>query len=501
MPETLLAVQQVSKHFAGVRALDQVDLTVNRGEIHCLVGENGSGKSTVIKTIAGVHSPDAGAIIIGGKAYTHWRPIDAIREGIQVIYQDFSLFPNLTVAENIALNSQLAQNRRLVNWREVRRTAQAALEQIGHNIDLDARVEGLSVADKQLVAICRALVQNAKLIIMDEATTALTEQEVQSLFKIIKHLQAQGIAILFVSHKLNEVFGISEQITIIRNGKNVAHGDAASFDRTTLVQHMTGRELDDQPFVYQHPPAGGPSLLKVENLARRGTFAGISFELQPGEILGITGLLGSGRTELALALFGMRPADSGQVYLDGKPLHLRSVQDAVDNGIAYVPEDRLTEGLFLSQPIAKNMAVGTIRRLLTGWGLTDRTRMDTQVAEWVKHLRIATPSAQLPVNSLSGGNQQRVVLARWLATNPRVLILNGPTVGVDVGSKSDIHHILRDLAQRGVGVIIISDDLPEVLQNCNRILVMRKGRLIDEFGADQVTENELAHKLSGGVTL
>lgn len=498
MSEILLAVQNVSKNFGGVQALKEVNFTIRSGEIHCLVGENGSGKSTVIKAIAGVIPIDSGQIVIDGKTYHRLRPIDAIREGIQVIYQDFSLFPNLTVAENIALSSVVAQNRRFVDWQEIRRKAQAALERVGHTIPLDTLVESLSVAEKQLVAICRALVQNARLIIMDEATTALTEREVQNLFSVIRNLQSQGISILFVSHKLNEVLAISERITIIRNGKVVAEGNASEFDRSRMVQLMTGRDVGQEPFVYQRPAEAAP-LFRVENLYRRKTFADISFDLYPGEILGITGLLGSGRTELALALFGIKPAERGQFYLDGKPVQIRSVADAVRHGIGYVPEDRLTEGLFLQQAISKNLVISNVRELTKRTGFLDRKQMADQVSNWIQRLAIKAASPDVPVQTLSGGNQQRVVLAKWLATKPRVLVLNGPTVGVDVGSRAEIYAILRNLAQGGLGVIIISDDLPELLQNCNRILVMRRGRIIEELQAADVTENQLALKLSGGM--
>jgi simple sugar transport system ATP-binding protein len=495
MGEPFLTLTNISKSFSGAKALDGVDFTIGRGEICCLAGENGSGKSTLIKIIAGVLAPDQGEISIDGKLCKQLRPIDAIREGIQIIYQDFSLFPNLTVAENIAMNHQLVQKRRTVHWREVRQIARAALEQINIRIDLDARIEELSVANKQLVAISRALLQNAKLIIMDEPTTALTQKEVDSLFAIIKKLQAKGIAILFVSHKLNEVFEISEKIMIIRNGRHVVDGPTRDFDRSKFVYYMTGREIPDSSFQYQ-PVADSGSLLRVAGLSRQGAFRDISFELLPGEILGITGLLGSGRTELALALFGLRPADSGEIWIDEQPVRIQSVQDAVRHKIGYVPEDRLTEGLFLPQPIQKNIVASILDRLLNAARLLDVPQREATVAGWIQELSIATPSADLPVQSLSGGNQQRVVIAKWLATAPRILILNGPTVGVDIGSKKDIHEIIIRLSRQGMGVIIISDDIPELLQTCNRILLMKKGCVAAEFSSDGVTEHELTAKLT-----
>ncbi|MGE5508551.1 MAG: sugar ABC transporter ATP-binding protein [Chitinophagales bacterium] len=498
MAEELLTVRHIKKSFSGVQALRDVSLTVGRGEIRCLVGENGCGKSTLIKVIAGVYTPDDGEIVIEGRVSRRLTPIGAIREGIQVIYQDFSLFPNLTAAENIALNFELAKRQRLIDWKEVNRVAREAIDRIDVKLDLSANVEDLSVADKQLIAISRALLQNAKLIIMDEPTTALTQKEVKSLFRVVKGLQEKGISILFVSHKLNEVLEIADKVTIMRNGRVVADGEVAQFDRAALVRHMTGRDLSETRFTWQPGPEKADRLLTVEGLSRKGSFADVSFDLRPGEILGITGLLGSGRTELAMALFGLRPADAGRVTLDGRPIRVRNVQDAIRHGIGYVPEDRLTEGLFLVQPIAKNIVASTIDRLCGGFSrLIDSRRLDAEVDGWVGRLKVATPSAALPVQSLSGGNQQRIVLAKWLATKPRVLILNGPTVGVDVGSKADIHATVRSLAEQGMGVIVISDDIPELLQNCNRILLMRKGRIAEEFAGDAVDENELARKLMG----
>jgi simple sugar transport system ATP-binding protein len=495
MDDVFLQLNNISKAYAGVQALQDVSLHIRRGEIHCLAGENGSGKSTLIKIIAGVVAPDAGTIVIDGQPQSRVQPIDMIRAGIQVIYQDFALFPNLTVAENIALNYELAQNKRFVSWPEVQRIARRALDQIGVTIPLDARVEQIPVAAKQLVAIARALLQNARLLILDEPTTALTHREVQSLFGVIKGLQAKGIATLFVSHKLNEVFAISERISIIRNGRKVVDSDVASLDPARLTYAMTGRQFEDQSYAYTpHDPAA-PPLLRVEGLGVAGGFAGVSFELHAGEILGITGLLGSGRTELALALFGIRPATTGSIRVDGEPARIASVEDAIRLGIGYVPEDRLSEGLFLPQSIGRNIVARTLDQLVGPLRLLQASRTREAINGWVKQLAIKTRSPELPVRTLSGGNQQRVVLAKWLASQPRVLILNGPTVGVDVGSKHELHEIIRRLAQNGMGVIVISDDIPELLQLCNRILLMRKGEVAAGWERAAVDEALLTAKL------
>ena len=494
MSEVFLKVTNINKAFAGVQALKNVNLTINKGEICCLAGENGSGKSTLIKIIAGAYKPDDGEIEINGKRYSNITPMDTIREGIQIIYQDFSIFPNLTAAENIALNSELAKNRKLVNWKSVYHTAKEAIEKINVNIDLDARVMVLSVADKQVIAISRALLQNAKLIIMDEPTTALTKKEIDSLFHVIDGLRKQGISILFVSHKIEEVFALAEKITILRNGENVISDDVKNFDRAKFIYYMTGREFDET--YYEAKNTSEDPVMKVENIGKKGSFADISFELHSGEILGITGLLGSGRTELALALFGREAIDTGKIIMDGKEIRLRSVKHAIKHGIGYVPEDRLTEGLFLSQSIARNTVASVIDRMKGKFAFLSRSTMKGIVSHWVSDLRIKTANVENPVQTLSGGNQQRVVLAKWLATQPKVLILNGPTVGVDIGSKKDIHDILRKLSDDGMAIVIISDDIPEVLNNCNRVLIMRKGRIVGEFGGKSLTEDMLNQKLT-----
>ncbi len=494
MSEVFLKVTNINKAFAGVQALKDVNLTINKGEICCLAGENGSGKSTLIKIIAGAYKPDDGEIEINGKKYNTITPMDTIREGIQIIYQDFSIFPNLTAAENIALNSELAKNKKLVNWKNVYDTAKKAIEKINVEIDLDARVVELSVADKQLIAISRALLQNAKLIIMDEPTTALTKKEIDSLFKVIDGLRQQGISILFVSHKIEEVFALAEKITILRNGENVISDDVKNFDRAKFIYYMTGREFNETYYEARH--TSKEPVMKVENIGKKGSFADISFELHSGEILGITGLLGSGRTELALALFGRDVIDTGKIIMEGKEIRLRNVKQAIRHGIGYVPEDRLTEGLFLSQSIARNTVASVIDRMKGKFAFLSRSKMKDIVGHWVGDLKIKTANVDNPVQTLSGGNQQRVVLAKWLATKPKVLILNGPTVGVDIGSKKDIHDILRRLSDDGMAIVIISDDIPEVLNNCNRVLIMRRGRIVGEFGGKSLTEDMLAQKLT-----
>ncbi|MGI6877232.1 sugar ABC transporter ATP-binding protein [Microbacterium sp. gxy059] len=495
--DNVIALHGISKAFAGVQALQDITLEIAPGEVHCLAGENGSGKSTLIKVLSGVHAPDSGEIEVGGARVRSLTPQAAIAHGVQVIYQDFSVFPNLTVMENLAFTSELSAGGAFVSWRRMRRTAEEALAKIGVDIDLTARLETLSVAQKQLVAIARALMNDARLLVLDEPTTALTKREVARLFEIIADLTSRGVAILFVSHKLEEVFEISERFTIIRNGKHVITCLPEELDRRSFSAYMTGREFDETSFV----PAsvGAEPVLELEGVGVEGAFEDVSLALRPGEILGITGLLGSGRTELALTMFGMLPHDSGRILVRGEPVRLSGVRDAIARDIAYVPEDRLTEGLALERSIGKNITISEIDRFVSRLGLLDRRRVDEEARRWVERLRIATPDPDNAASTLSGGNQQRVVLAKWLATGPRVLILNGPTVGVDIGSKHDIHEVLRELAADGLAVIIISDDIPEVLDNCNRVLVMNAGRIVHEVDPRATGEMELAALMSEDV--
>ena len=489
MAQSLLKAEHVKISFGNVHALKDVSLEILPGEIHCLAGENGCGKSTIIKIISGVYQRDGGTIEFNGKKLEKITPIDAINMGIQVIYQDFALFPNLTVAENLALNTELASGKKTVSWKNVRKIAREAVAKINFQVDLDQKVEELSVAQKQMVAISRALMSNAKLIIMDEPTTALTKKEVNALFKIILKLKEQGIAILFISHKLNEVFEISERFTIFRNGEMVATGSTKELDDRKFTYYMTGREFSDQ--VFSPKKISEKPVLELKNLSREGAFSDVSFSLKRGEILGITGLLDSGRTELALAMFGLKPAESGEIRKDGKTVKITNPREAIANKIGYVPEDRLSEGLFLTQSIGDNIIISEIDKLKKRNGQFDRKKRDEEVEKWVRELEIKTDNPDNPATTLSGGNQQRIVLAKWLACDLDVLILNGPTVGVDIGSKHDIHMILQKLAEQGLGIIIISDDLPEVIQNCSRVIVIKNGKIKSEYNTQNVSEKTI----------
>lgn len=490
MSENILCVKNIKKSFGGVRALKGVDLTIKKGEAHCLAGENGCGKSTIIKVISGFYKPDEGSIEIDGKQYDNLSTSDAISAGIQVIYQDFSIFPNLTVMENLAFNQVLAENKKIVRKTEYRSIAKEAIKKINFNVDLDARVETLSVADKQLIAISRALFHNAKLIIMDEPTTALTKKEVGRLFRIIEELKKEGITILFVSHKIDEVFEISDRITILRNGENVYESSIKDTTEEKFTYYMTGREIDTTDTKEEKDFSKSEKVLEVRNLSARG-FKNISFDLHSGEILGIAGQLGSGRTELSLALFGMIKPSNGSISVSGEMVTLNSVKDAQNKGIALVPEDRLTEGLFLQQAIYKNISVTSLKEISGKFGVVNECREKDLSNHWVEEIGVATSDQALPVQTLSGGNQQKVVLARWISTNPKILILNGPTVGVDIGAKFDIHKLLRNLAMEGMAVLIVSDDMAEVTALCDRVLIMKSGDMTGEFIGKEITDENL----------
>ena len=491
MSETLLEVKKVSKHFGGVKALDQVGLTIKKGEIHCLVGENGCGKSTLIKIISGFYKPDEGEIYFDGISYSSLDINQSIQLGIQVIYQDMSIFPNLTVAENIAMNYELYNKKKLVNWKKVMEIAKKSLDHIGINIPLDEVVGNLSVADKQLIAIARSILYNSRLIIMDEPTSALTRREVDKLFKVIRQLQNEGISILFVSHKLDEVFEIADQFTVFRNGKLITSQPAKNIADEEFVYYMTGRKIVEEYFQAENADMD-KTLFKVENLCLKNGFENINFEIHPGEILGITGLLGSGRTELAKTLFGMYQADSGKIYIGNDEVTIKSPMDALKLKIAYVPEDRLTEGLFLTQSIERNMIISNIDRLRRKKGTVDFEKGIEDSRKWVESLGIKLHNLKDGIQTLSGGNQQKVVLGKWLETEPKVLILNGPTVGVDIGAKYDIHNYLRELARKkSIAILLISDDISEVLMNCNRILIIKHGRITNEFKNTDLDSSKL----------
>lgn len=491
-----ITLENISKRFPGVLALDGVNLTLNKGEVHCLAGQNGCGKSTIIKVISGVYQPEKGAsILIDGKLLHQLTPQLSFYYGVQMIYQDLSLFPNLTVAENIAVHRYLPGGDFWVKRKSMRERALAAMQRVGVTLDLDKKVEQLSIADRQLVAICRAIAADARLVIMDEPTASLTSQEVKGLLNVVRDLKSQGICVVFVSHRLDEVMEVADRISVMRDGKWVGTWQASELDSHELAFLMTGQRFTYRPL----PPlaAKAAPLLEIRKLSRGEQFRNIDLTLHQGEIVSITGLLGAGRTELCLSLFGMTQPESGEIFVAGEPVRFRHNRDAIRHGIGYVSEDRLTQGLIMEQSIYDNTIVSVFDQLHTRSGLLDHSKAAALVNKLVQDLNIKVSDTALPVKTLSGGNAQRIAIAKWVATQPRILILDSPTVGVDIANKEGIYHIAKALAEQGMAVLMICDEIPEAYYNSHRVLVMRKGELIAEFYPHQCTEQQIAEVVNG----
>ena len=491
-----LSLRSVSKTFGGVRALIDVDFEVRAGEVHCLAGENGCGKSTLIKIIAGVHPPEPGAeITLGNRRHTGLSPGAARAQGVQVIWQDLALFPHMTVAENIAFERNLGHRPRLANSGSFRRIAQSVLDRLHLTLDLDAAVKDLSIAQRQVVAICRALAADARILFMDEPTASLTKSETDALLDVVRRLAASGIAVVFVSHKLAEVLAVSERVTVLRDGRKVGVFACADVTQSRLTELMTGATFDDA--VHAHAIDDAPAVIETRHLTRTGEYTDISLTVRQGEVVGLIGLLGAGRTELAATLFGMTRPDSGTLLLEGREQRFGSNRDAIRAGIGYVSEDRLSLGLVQPQSIADNLVSPVLDRILGATGLIDTSAKRRLVDSWVSRLAIRIGDPAHAVNTLSGGNQQRVVLAKWLATNPKVLILDSPTVGVDVGARAGIFEIVRGLAAEGMAILLISDEIPEVYFNADRILHMRGGRIVATHDPRDTTMDALEAEIHG----
>jgi rhamnose transport system ATP-binding protein len=468
MNTPLLRLTGITKSFGGVRALVRGELELHAGQVTALIGENGAGKSTLVKVLTGIHAPDGGTIELDGRSVRIRSPQDAQRLGISVIHQESVVFDDLTVAENI-----LSRWPGLIRWGAMHRAAARLLEQLESHIDPHALLGSLSIAEKHLVQIARALSQDARIVIMDEPTAALSHHEAEDLLRIVRRLRSEGRAVLYISHKFEEVFAIADRYAAFRDGAAVGEGLIADKSVDDLVKLMVGRPVDQ---VFPKLPAQlGEELLRVDGLSREPEFADVSFTLRRGEILGVYGLVGAGRTELMHALFGMSRPRVGRVVLDGQEIQLHDPCDAIRKGIVYVPEDRQSQGAILTRSICDNITLPSLESF-TRWGLVDPARERVAAQEWIARLQVKCASAQQEVGSLSGGNQQKVVLARWLLTRPRVLILDEPTKGIDIGSKSVVHRLMSELVQQGLGVIMVSSELPEVLGMSDRILVMRRGR-------------------------
>jgi rhamnose transport system ATP-binding protein len=483
----ILSVVGVSKSFGSTHALRSVSLDLAGGEIHALVGENGAGKSTLIKVMTGLYRPDEGHLAVDGEPVELRNPASAQALGIACIYQEPLVFPDLTVAENIFIGGTGGGH--LVRWRDLDARAREILDQLEVNIDPRSVASQLTMAGQQAVEIAKAMSREVRVLIMDEPTASLSAHEVRRLFRQVRRLAASGVAILFVSHRLDEVFELSHRITVLRDGQHISTKPVGQVTEVSLIRDMVGRELSE--FFRRVPHEPGDVALSVEGLGRQGVFEDVSFDVREGEVLGFAGLVGSGRTEVAEALFGVQPADSGVIKRRGAVVEVGSPRAAMDHGIAYVSEDRRRMGLSLPQSVAANVTLPGLRKFLSRWRLVDRGAERRAAEVYQARLRIRTPSLSTPVGNLSGGNQQKVMLAKWLDTKPAVLIFDEPTRGIDVGAKADVHELIGELARAGVAVILISSDLPEVLAMSDRVLVMREGRQMGIFAGRDLEQERI----------
>jgi inositol transport system ATP-binding protein len=502
MNQYLLKMEAISKQFPGVKALDNVSLDIAPGEIHGLLGENGAGKSTLIKIMSGAYQPDAGTMELDGQRIHLANPHHAQALGIVTIYQEFNLVPSLTIAENVFIGREPGKSG-FVDWGALKRETLAVTERLGIHLNPMSLVRNLSVADQQMVEIARALSMRSRVIIMDEPTSALSDNEVQQLFKIVRDLKAHSISIIFVTHRLEEVHEICDRITVLRDGRNVGSANVADIKTADIIRMMVGRSMDE---LFQRAKFHeyGDVALEVRGLSRLGTardpnatvLNDISFAVRRGEILGIAGLVGAGRTELARAIFGADPFDSGQVLIDGHPVRIKSPQDAIRHGIGLVPEDRKQQALFLALAVRENLSIASLGSLMRWGAFVDEKAEMSLMQRFREALNIRMASPEQKILNLSGGNQQKVVIARWLALQPKVLIVDEPTRGIDVAAKAEVHQLLDEMARSGIAVIMISSELPEILGMSDRIITVREGRLTGEILRAEANEEKLMHLMT-----
>ncbi len=488
--DLILEVKQVSKFFPGVRALDRVDLTLHRGEVLCLVGENGAGKSTLTKILSGIHDPNPSTeyIRLDGEEVEFRNSQEAKARGLVTIYQELSLVQGLTVAENIFLGNLPRTRRGLIDWKTLNARSTEILSELGVDVDSEELVGNLSISRQQMVEIARALSQGTKVIIFDEPTSSLTETEKDILFDNIRRLKARGVAIIYITHKMDEVFEISDRITVLRDGKNSGELVTKEAKLDDIIRLMIGRVVED--YFHKNEAEKGDEVLRVEGLTKAGLFEDVSFSIRSGEVVGLYGLVGAGRSEVAETVFGARPHDSGTVYLQGKAVKIDSTKDAVIQGMGFVPEDRKQQGLILQMTCRDNTSIAKLPWIST-MGVVDRRREKSIFIDYQSKLSISTPSPTQRVDKLSGGNQQKIVIAKWMSLGPKVLILDEPTRGIDVGSKAEIHKLIAQLAESGMAVLVISSEMPEIMGVSDRIITMRQGRVSGIFTEDEITQENL----------
>lgn len=492
--QPLLEVRNITKVFPGVKALDNVDMQLASGEVRALVGENGAGKSTLIKIIAGVYQPNEGQIFIDGKQEEIADPYHALKLGIAPVHQEVNLEPYLSVAENIFIGRQPKSRFGLIDYDRMNREATEWLKLLGVTIEPTLPLGMASIAERQMVAIARAVSMDAKIMIFDEPTSSLSQNEVESLFNVIRKLKEKALSIIYISHRLEEVFKICDSITIMRDGEVVTHEELSNLDTPSIIRMMIGR---DQKDMYDKSTVElGEPVLQVKNLCVKGILRDISFDLKAGEIVGVTGLVGAGRTELARALFGDLPITSGSLHINGKEIKIRSPKDVIQAGIGFIPEDRKEQGLVIDMSVIKNISMAIMKRIST-IGFINLKKETNVAKEYINQMSIKTPSVNQEVKYLSGGNQQRVVIAKWLATHPKILIVDEPTRGIDVGAKADIYHLLNNLSKDGVAILMISSELPEIIAMSNRVLVIYHGRLQAELSGENINQELILHHAIG----
>ncbi|MEY8874975.1 MAG: sugar ABC transporter ATP-binding protein [Leptothrix sp. (in: b-proteobacteria)] len=489
----LLEIEGIRKAFPGVVALDDVRFSLRAGTVHALMGENGAGKSTLMKIIAGIYTPDLGEIRVKGRALTLHGPLDALNNGIAMIHQELNLMPYMTVAENIWIRREPLNRFGLVDHAELRRRTQALFDRLVIDIDPEAEVRSLSIASRQMVEIAKAVSFDSDVLIMDEPTSALTDKEVAHLFRIIKQLRAQGKGIVYITHKMNELFEIADEVSVFRDGKYIDTKPSGEVTRDEIIKMMVGREIT-QMFPKETVPIGDV-VLSVKSLAVDGIFKDISFDIRAGEILGLAGLVGSGRSNVAEALFGVVPATGGTISINGQPIVIHNPATAMNAGMAFLTEDRKDTGCFLILDILSNMESAVLSQRYVKYGFVQQGELSRDCEAMSRSLRVKTPDLAEVIQNLSGGNQQKVLIGRWLLTKPKILILDEPTRGIDVGAKAEIHRLVSQLAADGVAVLMISSEMPEVLGMSDRVMVMHEGRvtgIVDRADADQVRIMELA---------
>lgn len=483
MSDIILELKNISKSFPGVKALDDVSFPIERGTVHALVGENGAGKSTLIKVLAGIHQPETGDMIFDGQKVAFKHPSESQKAGISVVHQEIKLSETLSVAENVFLGMLPYKGIR-VDWKTMRTKADQLLTQLGLSMDVNAVVSDLSVAQKQMVEICKAINRNCRLLIMDEPSATLTEKEQKVMFETVKRLRAQGMTIIYISHRLDEIFDLADNVTVLRDGKHIKTLPVKDVTRQQLVAMMVGREV-----VNEYPKANveiGDVVLEAKNIVRKGVLKDISFNLRKGEILGIAGLVGAGRTELARAVLGIDKLDSGEVFLNGKKVEIKSFRDAIRLGFALVPEDRKQQGLVQLLSVKRNICLVNLDAVSSGSVVSDAKERE-RALEYIGKLSISTPSPDTEVQYLSGGNQQKVVIAKWLLQDADIIILDEPTRGIDVGAKSEIYLLINDLINSGKSVIMISSEIPEIVGMSDRVLVMHEGHKVGELSREEVS--------------